>query len=203
MLANDARILTRSAVATAISGAILIAVGAIVDGGKGALGAAFGVILVTIFFTVSVLAVSYAGRRLGPNAMTGTALGTFAVKILALLAVLAAVQGTTAFNTKIFGITAIVCILVWTGGQVFTLARSRMPYVVPEASGAGVVPEASGAGVVPEASGAGVVPEASGAGVVPEASGAGVVPEASGADTAPEVRQASAVPEARKASGDR
>jgi ATP synthase protein I len=194
MLANDARILTRSAVATAISGAILIAVGAIVDGGKGALGAAFGVILVTIFFTVSVVAVSYAGRRLGPNAMTGAALGTFAVKILALLAVLAAVQGTTAFNTKIFGITAIVCILVWTGGQVFTLARSRIPYVVPEARGAGVMPEARGAGVAPEARGAGVAPEARGAGTVPEARGAG---------TAPEARQASAVPEARKASGDR
>ncbi len=194
MLANDARILTRSAVATAISGAILIAVGAVLDGGKGALGAVLGVTLVAIFFTVSVVAVSFAGHRWGPGAMAGMALGTFAVKILALLAVLAAVQGTTAFNTKIFGITAIVCILVWTGGQVFTLARSRMPYVVPAASEAGTVPEARQSGAVPEARQSGAVPEARQSGAVPDARQSGAVPEA---------REPNAVPGARKASGER
>ena len=62
MLANDARIVVRSAVATAIVGTILIAVGAITYGGKGALGAVFGVILVAAFFTASVVLVSFAGR---------------------------------------------------------------------------------------------------------------------------------------------
>ena len=176
MLANDARILTRSAVATAISGAILIAVGAVLDGGKGALGAVLGVTLVAIFFTVSVVAVSFAGHRWGPGAMMGTALGTFVAKILVLLVVIAALQGTTVFNTKIFGFTAIACILVWTGGQVVTLARSRMPYVVPAASEAATVPEARQSGTVPEVPQSGTVPEA---------------------------REPSAVPEARKASGER
>jgi ATP synthase protein I len=137
MLVNDARILTRSAVATAITGAIMIVVGGVIGGGKGALGAAFGVILVTIFFTASVVVVSLAERRWGPAAMTGAAVGFFAVKILILLAVLSAFQDTTVFNTKIFGLTAIICILVWNGGQVFTLARRPMPYVAPEASEAG------------------------------------------------------------------
>jgi len=133
MLANDARILIRSAVATAIVGVILIAGGGVTDGGKGALGAVFGVILVAAFFTVSVVVVSFAGRW-GPSAMMGTALGTFVAKILILLGLIAAFRGTTLFNTRFFGITAIICILVWTAGQVVTLARSRIPYVVPAAT---------------------------------------------------------------------
>jgi ATP synthase protein I len=141
MLANDARMLARSAVATAITGVILVAVGGVMGGGKGALGAVFGVMLVTIFFTASVVVVSLAERRWGQGAMMGAAIGTFVAKILILLALLAALQGTTVFNTKIFGITAIVCILVWSGGQVYTLARRPMPYVVPK-TGETSAPEA-------------------------------------------------------------
>jgi ATP synthase protein I len=134
MLAIDARILIRSAVATAIVGTILIAVGAVTDGGKGVLGAVFGVILVAAFFTMSVVLVSLAGRRWGPSAMTGAALVTFLAKIVILLVLIAALRGTTLFNTRSFGITAIVCILVWTGTQAVTVMRSRIPYVVPAAT---------------------------------------------------------------------
>jgi ATP synthase protein I len=144
MLANDARILIRSAVATAIVGVILIAVGSVTDGGKGALGAVFGVILVAAFFTASVVLVSFAGRW-GLSAMMGTAIGTFAAKILILLGLIAAFRGTTLFNSRFFGITAIICILVWTGGEVFTVATSRIPYVVPAAT-----PDAHGEGTVAE-----------------------------------------------------
>jgi ATP synthase protein I len=146
MLANDARILIRSAVATAIAGVILITVGGVTDGGKGALGAIFGVILVTAFFSLSVVLVSFAAGRWGPSAMMGTALGTFVAKILILLVLIAAFRGTTLFNTRFFGVTAIICIVVWSVGQVVTLARSRIPYVVPAAT-----PDAQTEGAVTEA----------------------------------------------------
>lgn len=132
MLANDARILIRSAVATVIAGVILVAISAVVDGGKGALGAALGVALVAVFFTLSVVAVSLAGRW-GPTAMTAAALGTYLVKIISVLAIVVALRGTTAFSTRLFGATAIACILVWSAGQVATLARRRIPYVEPGA----------------------------------------------------------------------
>ena len=130
MLANDARILIRSAVATAIAGVILIVVGALVDGSKGALGAAYAVLLVAVFFTLSVVAVSLVGRW-NPAAMTATALGTYVVKILAVAIIVVSVRNTTAFNTKLFGFTAIICILVWSAGQIAALAR-RIPYVEPD-----------------------------------------------------------------------
>lgn len=171
MLAHDARILIRSAVATAIAGVILVVIGAIVDGGKGALGAVCGVMLVMVFFSLSVVAVSFAGRW-GPTAMTATALGTYVAKILAVVILVAALQNTTVFNTKFFGVTAIACILVWSAGQVATLARRRIPYVVPEAStaaprGASSVAEARGASTSAEARGASTAPEARQAGGEP------------------------------------
>ena len=133
MLANDARILIRSAVATAVAGAILVVIGAIANGGKGALGAFLGVVLVAVFFSISVVAVSLAGRLWGPAAMTAAALGTFLLKVLGVLALVAAFQDTTVFNTKLFGLTAIACILVWSGGQI-AAARRRVLYVEPESS---------------------------------------------------------------------
>ncbi len=141
MLANDARILIRSAVATAIAGVILIVVSAILDGGQGALGAGLAVVLVTVFFTLSVVAVSLAGR-LGPAAMMASAFGTYFVKIIAVVAIVVAFRDTTVFSTKLFGVTAIICILVWSAGQVATLARRRVPYVVPDARASGAMPEA-------------------------------------------------------------
>ncbi len=163
MLAHDARILIRSAVATAIAGVILVVIGAVIDGGKGALGAVCGVMLVMIFFSLSVVAVSFAGRW-GPTAMTATALGTYVAKILAVLILVAALQNTTVFNTKFFGVTAIACILVWSGGQVAALARRRIPYVVPEASttapgGASTSAEARGASTAPKARQSGGEPQ--------------------------------------------
>ncbi len=162
MLANDARILIRSAVATAIAGGILIVVGAAIDGGKGALGAALGVTLVAVFFTLSVVAVSLVGRW-NQAAMTATALGTYVVKILAVAIIVVSLRNTTVFNTKLFGFTAIICILVWSAGQIATLARSRVPYVVPDTA-----PQAHDGDVAPEGSQLSTAAEMGNSGAAPD-----------------------------------
>ena len=125
----DARQLMRSAVPTAIAGAVALVVGWLVAGGRGALGALLAVVVVALFFTASVVIVGWVSR-VKPAAMMAAAVGTFLAKILLLLGLIAALNGTTAFNTKVFGFTAIACVLVWTAGQVGSLAR-RMPYVEP------------------------------------------------------------------------
>lgn len=152
MLANDARILIRSAAATAVAGAILIIIGAVVAGGKGAFGAVLAVILVTVFFTLSVVTVSLAGRY-GHTAMMAAGVGIYLVKIIAVLAIVVAFRNTTAFNTKLFGATAIICILVWSAGQVATLARRKIPYVEPETPAGGGAPSQHHAGLTPRAGG--------------------------------------------------
>src|SRR5262245_48161762 len=129
MLVSDARVLLRSAVALVVVGIAAIVIGAVLDGGSGALGAVLGVALVAEFFTLSLVTVSLAERWWGPAAMTAAALGIFLVKMLAVMSIVAAFRDTAVFDTRIFGITAIAGILVWSGGQVATLARRRVLYV--------------------------------------------------------------------------
>jgi len=111
--------------------AAMVALCAAVGGVKGLIGALLGVALVIVFFGISILAVGRAAR-VSPQAMMITALGTFLVKILALAFVVNALAGTGTFNTKLFGVTAIVCIVVWTLTQAIGSARQKMLYVEPD-----------------------------------------------------------------------
>jgi hypothetical protein len=49
-----------------------------------------------------------------------------------LLFIVARFSGTTAFSGRLFGLTAIACILVWTGAQAVTSMRLKVPYVEPD-----------------------------------------------------------------------
>jgi ATP synthase protein I len=41
-------------------------------------------------------------------------------------------SNTTAFNGKLFGLTAIVCVLVWTFAQVIVSMKLKVLYVEPD-----------------------------------------------------------------------
>lgn len=128
---NYGRILKRSAVFTAAAAAVMVVLSTVLGGTKGLIGALLGVALVTIFFGISVVAVSRAAR-VSPQAMMITAIGTFILKIVVLAFLVANFAGTTAFNSKLFGFTAIVCILAWSIGQAVTTARMKVLYVEPD-----------------------------------------------------------------------
>jgi ATP synthase protein I len=131
MVAQYAQIARRSAATAAIAAAIMIVLAAVIGGGKGLIGAAIGVAVVALFFGISVIAVSRAAR-ISPQAMMGTAVGTFIVKIFLLIIFVGAFQNTTAFNPKAFGLTALVCILAYTGAQVMWSIRLKALYVEPD-----------------------------------------------------------------------
>jgi len=128
---NYGRVLRRSAVFTAVAAAVMVVLCTVLGGTKGLIGALLGVALVAIFFGISVVAVSRAAR-VSPQAMMITAIGTFIVKILVLAFLVARFAGTTAFNSKLFGFTAIVCILAWSICQAVTTARMKVLYVEPD-----------------------------------------------------------------------
>jgi ATP synthase protein I len=131
MLASYAVILRRSAVITAPVALVMVVLSTILGGAKGLAGSLLGIALVITFFGISAVAVSRAARH-SPQAMMVTALTTYVVKIVALLFFVARFSGTTAFNGKLFGLTAIVCILTWTTTQVLVSARLKVPYVEPD-----------------------------------------------------------------------
>jgi ATP synthase protein I len=130
MLANYAQIVRRSVLTTASVGAVMVVISVALSGVKGLLGAVLGAALVAAFFAISVFAVGRAARR-SPQAMMITAMATYIVKILLLLFFVVRFAGTTAFDSRLFGLTALACILAWSASQVYWSMRLKMPYVEP------------------------------------------------------------------------
>lgn len=131
MLANHAGIVRRSAATTAAEGALMAVISLAVGGGKGLLGSVLGIALVAVFFAISVAAVGRAAK-VSPQAMMITAMTTYILKILVLLFFVVRFSDSTAFNPRLFGLTAIVCILAWSGSQVTWSLRLKIPYVEPD-----------------------------------------------------------------------
>jgi ATP synthase protein I len=125
------RTLRWSVLLTAPAAVVMVAICAGVGGEKGLVGALLGVALVIIFFGISILAVGWAAR-ISQQAMMITAIGTFLVKILVLAFLVDRLAGTSVFNSKLFGFTAIVCIVAWSFSQAITSARQKMLYVEPD-----------------------------------------------------------------------
>ncbi|MFI7126628.1 hypothetical protein ACIBQ1_13115 [Nonomuraea sp. NPDC050153] len=132
MQANDVRVLKSAAIPTFAVGVVAVAVSLLTIGGKGALGAAIGTLLVGVFFSISVVAVSYAAR-ISPQMMAIAAMVSYLVKVVAIMVVLASFRDTTAWNTQAFAWTVVVCTLVWTGFEVRAFMKTKMLYVDPEA----------------------------------------------------------------------
>lgn len=126
-----ARSLRWSVLLTAPLAAVMVAICAGVGGTKGLIGALLGVALVIIFFGISVLAVGRAAR-ISQQAMMITAISTFLVKIVLLAFLVDRLAGTTVFNSKLFGVTAIVCIVAWSMSQAITSAKMKVLYVEPD-----------------------------------------------------------------------
>ncbi len=131
MLANYAKIARRSgAVALAVA-AVMAAICAAVGGSKGLLGAGIAAAIVAGFFGLSVLVVGRAAR-VSPAAMMGAAVFTYLFKIIVLLILVGLFQNTTDFNGKLFGITAVVLVLVYSAAQVLWSMRLKALYVEPD-----------------------------------------------------------------------
>jgi ATP synthase protein I len=130
LLENYARIARRSALATAAAGAVMAVISTVVAGGKGLLGSVLGAALVAVFFAISVAAVGRAAK-VSPQAMMVTSMTTYIVKILVLLFFVVRFSSSTTFNTRLFGLTALACILVWSAAQIFWSMRLKTPYVEP------------------------------------------------------------------------
>jgi ATP synthase protein I len=130
MLANIAPMARRSGAVTAAVAAVMVAICAVVGGHKSFLGAVIAVAVVAGFFGLSVLALSRAAR-ISPQAMMLAGIGTYTVKILVLLFLVGQFQNSTAFSAFVFGLTAIVLVLVYDAMLAITWTRTKMLYVEP------------------------------------------------------------------------
>jgi ATP synthase protein I len=127
----DALVLRRAGGITVVVGLLAVVVGYLVDGTKGLIGAALGAVIVIVFFTVGQLIVGSVLRNNPEMAMT-VAMTTYLVKIGVLFGLVIVLQGTTAFNTKVFATTIVACTLAWTVAEVWVFAKTKVLYVEPE-----------------------------------------------------------------------
>jgi ATP synthase protein I len=134
MPATYVRIARHSALSTAVVAVIMAAVSLGIGGAKGLLGAALGVALVAVFFSISVFVVGRAAR-ISPQAMMIAAMVTYIVKIVVLLLFVVQFSNTTTFNTRLFGLTALACILGWCAAQVYWSLKLKFLYVEPRGDG--------------------------------------------------------------------
>jgi ATP synthase protein I len=132
MQANDVRALKGAAIPTIAVGLVVVAVAALTAGGKGALGAAIGVVVVAVFFTAGLLAVTWAGR-VSPQMMMLAAVLGYLVKVVLLMVLLSSFSDTTLFSPRAFGWGVVICTIAWTIGEVRAFLKLKMLYVDPEA----------------------------------------------------------------------
>jgi ATP synthase protein I len=136
MMATYGRVVRRSAALTGAVAAVCVAICAALGGAKGLYGALIGVAIVTAFFGISVLVVGRAAK-ISPQVMMAAAMISYVVKIIGFAIVVILLGKSTAFNGRMLGFTAIICILAWTAAEVVTAItiKLRLPYVEPDGSG--------------------------------------------------------------------
>jgi ATP synthase protein I len=130
MLANIAPMARRSALVTAAAAAVMLAI-SVTAGAKGVLGAGIAVAIVAFFFGLTALAF-VLGAKVSAQAMAGAGLATYFVKILALLVLVSVFRNSTAFSGVLFGVTAIVLVLVYQAAMIVIWQRTKMLYVEPD-----------------------------------------------------------------------
>jgi ATP synthase protein I len=64
-----------------------------------------------------------------------TAMVTYIAKILILLFFVVRFSNTTVFNTRLFGLSALACILAWCAAQVYWSMKPKFLYVEPRGDG--------------------------------------------------------------------
>jgi ATP synthase protein I len=131
MSAQIASMARRSALVTSAVAAVMLVISALVGGGKGAIGAGIAIVVVAAFFGLTVVALAWAAKS-GAQAMMLAGLGTYVFKILVLLFLVGRYQDSTAFNAWLFGLTAIVLVLVYDIALAVTFSRTKMLYVEPD-----------------------------------------------------------------------
>ncbi|MEV0322038.1 hypothetical protein ACIBKX_18685 [Streptomyces sp. NPDC050658] len=142
MPSQDTRTLLQTAVPTAAAGAIVAAVSAVVAGGKGALGAVVGTLVVIAFMGLGMFALQRTAKSL-PHLFQMMGLLLYVLQLLLLLVFVALFKDTTLFNPKTFAVGLVVATVVWMASQARAHMKAKILYVDPD-SGQQDKPEKSG-----------------------------------------------------------
>ncbi|MEU4108555.1 hypothetical protein ACGFYT_01895 [Streptomyces sp. NPDC048208] len=132
MPSNDVRILAQAAVPTAAVGAIAAVVSGVVAGGKGAVGAVVGTLIVILFMGIGLYVLQRTARSF-PQLFQMMGLLLYAAQLLLLVIFVGLFKNTTLFNPRAFAVVLVVATLTWIAAQARAHMKAKILYVDPEA----------------------------------------------------------------------
>lgn len=132
---NDARMLLHCAVPTAAGGAVGAVVSGLLAGGKGAIGAVAGAVVVILFMGGGLAGLQKTAKSY-PHLFQAMGLLLYTTQILLLAVVLIAFRGTTLFDGRAFAFTLLGSTLVWVTSQAVAHKKAKILYVEPDSSAA-------------------------------------------------------------------
>ncbi|MFE8936560.1 MULTISPECIES: hypothetical protein [unclassified Streptomyces] len=134
MPSNDARILLHTAVPTVAVGAIATVVSGVVAGGKGALGAVVGTLVVVLFMGIGQLVLQRTAKSF-PHLFQAMGLMLYTAQLLVLFIFLALLKNTTLFDFKAFAFTLLATTIVWVAAQARAYMKAKIAYIDPANTG--------------------------------------------------------------------
>ena len=134
MPSNDARILAQAAVPTAAVGVLAAVVSGVVAGGKGALGAIVGTLVVILFMGIGLYVLQRTAKSL-PHLFQAMGLMLYTAQLLVLFIFVAAFKDTTLFNPRAFAAALMAGTLTWIAAQARAHMKAKILYVEPEKTG--------------------------------------------------------------------
>jgi ATP synthase protein I len=130
MQSNDARMLLHTALPTAAVGVVAGVISAVAAGGKGALGAAVGTVVVMVFMGIGLVVLQSTARKY-PHLFQAMGLMLYTTQILLLAVFLAVFKDTTLFDVRAFAFTLLGATLVWIAAQARAHMKAKILYVEP------------------------------------------------------------------------
>ncbi|MFF8838735.1 hypothetical protein [Streptomyces sp. NPDC015130] len=134
MPSNDARILLHTAVPTAVVGAVATVISGVVAGGKGAIGAVVGTLVVILFMGIGQLVLQRTAKSL-PHLFQAMGLMLYTAQLLVLFIFLALLKNTTLFDFKAFAFTLLATTVVWVAAQARAYMKAKINYIDPGNTG--------------------------------------------------------------------
>ena len=134
MPSSDARLLLSAVVPTAAVGAIATVISGIVAGGKGAIGAVLGTLVVLLFMGIGMLVLQRTAKKL-PQLFQAMGLLLYTTQLLVLFVFLALLKGTTVFDFKAFAFTLLATTVVWVAAQARAYMKAKIMYIDPGNTG--------------------------------------------------------------------
>jgi ATP synthase protein I len=131
MQSNDVRTLLNCTVPTAAAGVIATVAGGAVAGGKGAIGAAAGALVVIAFMATGMVVLQRTAVKY-PSLFQMMGLVLYTAQILLLAIVLAVFRHTSLFNTRAFALSLLAAALVWIAAQARSYMKTKILYVEPQ-----------------------------------------------------------------------